>query len=166
MDSAGEVIINQFVMLCILNGLVPVRSNYIMKPQTIYSCSKCDAQYTKWTGRCLECGGWGTIKENSEAAVKISRVKNKKPPVPAGKTLNLNTVIGKETTRLKTEVEEFDRVLGGGFAPGSLTLLGGEPGIGKSTLVLQIASQIKNKSLYVSGEESAEQIKLRFDRLE
>ncbi|KKR48434.1 MAG: repair protein radA protein [Candidatus Magasanikbacteria bacterium GW2011_GWC2_40_17] len=153
-------------MLCILNGLVPVRSNYIMKPQTIYSCSKCDAQYTKWTGRCLECGGWGTIKENSEAAVKISRVKNKKPPVPAGKTLNLNTVIGKETTRLKTEVEEFDRVLGGGFAPGSLTLLGGEPGIGKSTLVLQIASQIKNKSLYVSGEESAEQIKLRFDRLE
>ncbi|OGH86057.1 MAG: DNA repair protein RadA [Candidatus Magasanikbacteria bacterium RIFOXYB2_FULL_38_10] len=137
-----------------------------MKPQTIYSCSKCDAQYTKWTGRCLECGGWGTIKENSEAAVKISRVKNKKPPVPAGKTLNLNTVIGKETTRLKTEVEEFDRVLGGGFAPGSLTLLGGEPGIGKSTLVLQIASQIKNKSLYVSGEESAEQIKLRFDRLE
>lgn len=137
-----------------------------MKNNTLYTCTKCDAQYSKWTGRCLECGGWGTIKENSQTLVKISSAKNKKPAVPAGKTLNLGKIIGKETSRLKTDIEEFDRVLGGGFAPGSLTLLGGEPGIGKSTLVLQIASKIEHESaLYVSGEESAEQVKLRFDRL-
>ncbi|MCX6778819.1 MAG: DNA repair protein RadA [Candidatus Magasanikbacteria bacterium] len=137
-----------------------------MATKTLFNCSKCDAQYTKWTGRCLECGGWGTIKESSETAVKVSSLKNRKTNVPAGKTLNLSNIVGKETTRLKTQIEEFDRVLGGGFAPGSLILLGGEPGIGKSTLVLQIASQITAKSLYVSGEESAEQIKIRFDRLE
>ena len=138
----------------------------VMANKTLFNCSKCDAQYTKWTGRCLECGSWGTIKESSETAIKVSNLKNKKSTVPAGKTLNLGSIIGKETTRLKTQIEEFDRVLGGGFAPGSLILLGGEPGIGKSTLVLQIASQITTKSLYVSGEEAAEQIKIRFDRLE
>ncbi len=135
------------------------------KSTTIFACSKCDAQYTKWTGRCLECGAWGTIKESSETAFKITSLKNKKSSIPAGKTLNLSSVIGQETKRMITTIEEFDRVLGGGFVPGSLTLLGGEPGIGKSTLVLQIASIISQKSLYVSGEESAEQVKIRFDRL-
>lgn len=135
------------------------------KQTTIFSCSKCDTQFTKWIGRCLECGAWGTIQESTTQTIKLNDLKNKKSTVPAAKTLNLSSIIGQETKRLPTQIEEFDRVLGGGLAPGSLTLLGGEPGIGKSTLVLQIASLISKKSLYVSGEESAEQVKLRFDRL-
>ncbi len=137
---------------------------------TIFACSKCDAQYTKWTGRCLECGGWGTIKE-AETATNIKQTKNSGIKVAAGKTLSFDKIIGQDVNRLKTNIDEFDRVLGGGMAPGSLILLGGEPGIGKSTLVLQIANKIslqKNSKtvLYVSGEESAEQVKMRFDRLE
>ncbi|HBV58056.1 MAG TPA: DNA repair protein RadA [Candidatus Magasanikbacteria bacterium] len=132
---------------------------------TIFSCSKCDAQYSKWTGRCLECGSWSTIKETGVVAAQIKNLKDKKNNAPAGKTINFGNIIGQEVTRLKTGMDEFDRVLGGGLAPGGLTLLGGEPGIGKSTLVLQIASALPTKVLYVSGEESAEQVKLRFDRL-
>lgn len=174
-----------------------------MKNNIIYSCSKCDAQYSKWTGRCLECGGWGTIKETSAVAARIQNLKDKKVRAPAGKTVNFSNIVGQEVPRLKTGLEEFDRVLGGGLAPGGLTLLGGEPGIGKSTLVLQIANALSSgvieeatssyviarreatkqsrtstgsprpfgarddnkKILYISGEESAEQVKLRFDRL-
>ncbi|MBI5022740.1 MAG: DNA repair protein RadA [Candidatus Magasanikbacteria bacterium] len=132
---------------------------------TIFSCSKCDAQYSKWTGRCLECGSWSTIKETAAMAAQIKNLKDKKNSAPAGKTINFGNIIGQEVSRLKTGMDEFDRVLGGGLAPGGLTLLGGEPGIGKSTLVLQIASVLPTKVLYVSGEESAEQVKLRFDRL-
>jgi DNA repair protein RadA/Sms len=98
-------------------------------------------------------------------AAQIKNLKDKKNSAPAGKTINFGNIIGQEVTRLKTGMDEFDRVLGGGLAPGGLILLGGEPGIGKSTLVLQIASALPTKVLYVSGEESAEQVKLRFDRL-
>jgi len=113
----------------------------------------------------LECGSWSTIKETGVVAAQIKNLKDKKNNAPAGKTINFGNIIGQEVTRLKTGMDEFDRVLGGGLAPGGLTLLGGEPGIGKSTLVLQIASALPTKVLYVSGEESAEQVKLRFDRL-
>ncbi len=144
--------------------------------QVKYVCSKCDAQFPKWSGRCLECGGWGTVGEISNSQFSISKAKTKKSGVVAGKTMSFDKIIGAEVARVKTSLDEFDRVLGGGVAPGSLILLGGEPGIGKSTLVLQIASLITRKTtnintkdheavLYVSGEESAEQIKLRFDRL-
>lgn len=143
------------------------------KSSTIFSCSKCGAQYTKWVGRCLECGGWGAIKEESVAVQAFQALKNKKTNLaPAGKTINFNKIFSQETARMKTNISEFDLVLGGGFAPGSLTLLGGEPGIGKSTLLLQVIAKIgesetnKNKKLlYVSGEESGEQTKMRFDRL-
>ncbi|KKR99492.1 MAG: repair protein radA protein [Candidatus Magasanikbacteria bacterium GW2011_GWC2_41_17] len=113
----------------------------------------------------MECGSWSTIKETGVVAAQIKNLKDKKNNAPAGKTINFGNIIGQEVTRLKTGMDEFDRVLGGGLAPGGLTLLGGEPGIGKSTLVLQIASALPTKVLYVSGEESAEQVKLRFDRL-
>ena len=139
-----------------------------MKQGNLFICSKCDAQFSKWTGRCLECGGWGTIGEVQISNFKVQSLKKKDSGVAAGKTTSFDKIIGAEVARVKTDLGEFDRVLGGGIAPGSLILLGGEPGIGKSTLVLQIATQITKGRLpvlYVSGEESAEQIKLRFDRL-
>lgn len=132
-------------------------------PQTIYECSKCGAQSFKWAGRCLECGAWGSLTENLKSQIPNLKDKEK---IPVGKILNFNDVNGKDFLRIKTGIGEFDRVLGGGIVPGSLVLLGGEPGIGKSTLVAQIATDVSAKNtLYVSGEESAEQIKMRLDRL-
>ncbi len=131
-------------------------------PKIIYACSKCDAQFPRWLGQCPECGSWGTVEKqlSDERANKIDL------NLPAAKILSFNEVKGLEIARLKTGLEEFDQVLGGGIVQGSLILLGGEPGIGKSTLVLQITEKSPKPILYVSGEESAEQIKMRFDRLE
>ena len=126
----------------------------------------------------MECGAWGSLEE----ARKSESQKVREPEIPAGKILSFNEVAGKDFARIKTGIDEFDRVLGGGIVPGSLVLLGGEPGIGKSTLVAQIAShnlsperaqRVEGPStssghkyvLYISGEESAEQIKMRLDRL-
>jgi DNA repair protein RadA/Sms len=134
-------------------------------PQTIFECTKCGAQTTKWAGRCLECGAWGTLGEVIKSESQKVKTAEK---IPTGKVLNFNEVTGKDFARIKTGLGEFDQVLGGGIVPGSLVLLGGEPGIGKSTLVAQLAAEISssNKStLYVSGEESAEQVKMRLDRL-
>lgn len=137
------------------------------KNKIIFVCSKCDAQFPKWLGQCPECGSWGTIREE----VKSQEPKLKNFNIPVGKVINFDKIKGEKFSRIKTDIEELDRVLGGGIVPGSLILLGGEPGIGKSTLVLQIASQLlklntKAFILYVSGEESAEQIKMRLDRLD
>lgn len=133
--------------------------------RTIYECQKCGAQTTKWAGRCLDCGAWGTLVEvmKSESQKVMAAEK-----IPTGKVVNFNEVTGKDFARIKTGLGEFDQVLGGGIVPGSLVLLGGEPGIGKSTLVAQLAASISDESkttLYVSGEESAEQVKMRLDRL-
>jgi len=131
------------------------------KTKTIFVCSKCDAQFPKWFGQCSECGSWGTIQE---AVAKQSKTKDLN--VSAGEIIDFEKIQGQEVPRLKTGLDELDRVLGGGIVPGSLILLGGEPGIGKSTLVLQIAARLANQPiLYISGEESAEQIKMRLDRL-
>ena len=137
----------------------------------LFICSNCDAQFTKWTGRCLECGKWGTIAEGQRSNVSAkggsaSGGKNQKvtSSYPPTKTIGLHDIQGKNTTRIKTGINELDRVLGGGLVPGSLIVLGGEPGIGKSTLALQLAAAIPN-TLYLSAEESIEQIKLRADRL-
>lgn len=131
------------------------------KITVIYACQNCDAQYQKWLGRCLECGQWGTISEQikKEAAASASAAAK-----PSAELVNINDVTSKQVERRNTGIHELDRVLGGGIVPGSLILLGGEPGIGKSTLSLQLAHIIDN-SLYISGEESIGQIKLRFDRL-
>ncbi len=131
----------------------------------IFVCSHCDSQHAKWSGRCPECGQWGTL-EKSEESVSANEIKNKKlPTVKPGKTISFNQIKISDYSRTKTGIEEFDRVAGGGLVPGSLLLLGGEPGIGKSTLVLQICQKINGSILYVSGEESAEQIKSRIERL-
>ncbi len=131
------------------------------KTNTIYSCTNCDAQSSKWAGRCLECGKWGSISEE-RGKRKEERASQKHSP---SKTTKLSDITGAAVQKISTNISELDRVLGGGIVPGSLILLGGEPGIGKSTLSLQFAGSIKG-SLYVSGEESIEQIKLRADRLQ
>ena len=135
------------------------------KNSTIFVCNECGYESAKWLGKCPACNAWNTffeqkIVENKGTKNNVSERKNIKPQA-------LNTYVAKENIRASTGFEELDRVLGGGIVKGSLVLLGGEPGIGKSTLILQICNKIKGngKVLYVSGEESAEQIKLRADRL-
>lgn len=133
--------------------------------KSVFTCSNCDAQSPKWSGRCLECGSWGTL---SEAIVDSHQKKNDEAnQVGAAKILDLRDIKSGLLTRLTTGLEEVDRVLGGGIVPGSLILLSGEPGIGKSTLVAQIAGSSKSKLsvIYASGEESAAQVKGRLERL-
>lgn len=134
--------------------------------KTIFSCSKCDAQYAKWQGRCSQCGNWGTVGESSER--QETRNKGQEIKFKTETLIDLNKISSDKFERLKTNLNEIDQVLGGGIVKGSLILIGGEPGIGKSTLVLQILKQLETNNsplLYVSGEESAEQIKLRTERL-
>ncbi len=133
------------------------------KGKTIYVCTSCGAESSKWIGRCNSCGEWNTYVEEIIPA-------GKKDPVSFGrdqaKPRLLSDIEALETDRISTGMEETDRILGGGLVPGSLVLLGGEPGVGKSTLALQLAMKLENKKiLYVSGEESGEQIKLRAGRL-
>lgn len=134
-----------------------------MKTTTIFSCSNCGAQFQKWIGRCLECGQWGTVEKQTN---ENQKTKNKNSiEYSEVKTFELQKIKSTNLSRLQTKVTELDRVLGGGIVPGSIILLGGEPGIGKSTLALQIATLL-SPTIYFSGEESIEQIKLRADRLD
>ncbi len=129
------------------------------KLQTLYYCSNCDAQYPKWQGRCNECGQWGTILQTDTKDNQITKLAN---------IINLAEVPAESGfIRLQTNIKEIDRVFGDGIVSGSLTLLAGEPGIGKSTLVAQIGDQINKqfKVVYASGEESLPQVKLRLERL-
>lgn len=139
-----------------------------MKTQTIFFCTNCDAQFPKWSGRCTECQQWGTVKEQAAESAAPSATQKKKQAVDAaiaGTTQSFADMQAQQNARMLTGISECDRVLGGGIVPGSLLLLGGDPGIGKSTLVAQLAASLKKQVLYVSGEESAQQIKMRLDRL-
>ena len=135
------------------------------KAKTVFVCSECGNESPKWLGKCPACNNWNTFYEQKVEKYtdtnKIEKKVNNKPRP-------LNIYVGQEANRTSTGYSELDRVLGGGLVKGSLILLGGEPGIGKSTLILQLCEkiQVDGKVLYVSGEESAEQIKLRADRLE
>ena len=135
------------------------------KAKTVFVCSECGNESPKWLGKCPACNSWNTFYEQKVEKYtennKIEKKINNKPKP-------LNTFVGQEANRTSTGYSELDRVLGGGIVKGSLILLGGEPGIGKSTLILQLCEKVQGegKVLYVSGEESAEQIKLRADRLE
>ena len=134
------------------------------KAKTYYFCQECGYQSSSWLGRCPECGRFGTFAEEVVAAssTQKSKIKSQQSSVPK----RIQEVTYSETRRIETHCGEFDRVLGGGIVPGSLLLLGGEPGIGKSTLLLQTALAIHDRRLlYVSGEESEQQIKMRADRL-
>lgn len=135
------------------------------KISTIYVCSSCDAQFSKWSGRCLECGSWGSLK--SEMTDEKTKAEKNLKINPAA-LIDLTSITEQNKGRIKTDISEVDRVLGGGIVPGSLMLLSGEPGIGKSTIVAQIANAIglaDNPAFYASGEESAGQVKERFERL-
>ncbi|EKB61689.1 DNA repair protein RadA [Bergeyella zoohelcum] len=131
------------------------------KLKTAYFCQNCGTQYAQWHGQCKNCGQWNTLAEE---------ITEKKSILPTSKKnknhiINIIEVETQDEPRIKTPSEELNRVLGGGIVLGSVTLIGGEPGIGKSTLLLQLALKMKKKILYVSGEESASQIKMRADRL-
>ena len=128
------------------------------KNERVFYCNECGAKYPKWLGRCEDCGQWNTIIEDVPTEHSMSHGKSKI------EFTNL-AVSGEKVDRKLTDIVEFDRVLGGGTVDGSVILIGGDPGIGKSTLMLEIALNIPQKTLYVSGEESASQIKLRADRL-
>ena len=134
------------------------------KNKIVFVCSSCGYESPKWLGKCPACNEWNTFYE--EKVISSSKGSNGKSKEIA-KPIELNKIEGKTDLKISTGFDELDRVLGGGLVNGSLILLGGEPGIGKSTLILQICDKIKTdgKILYISGEESGEQIKLRADRL-
>jgi DNA repair protein RadA/Sms len=136
------------------------------KTKTSFFCQNCGTSFSKWQGQCTSCKEWNTIAEEViQKAEKLSWKVEEKSTKRLTKPQKINEISLQSEARLNTQNNEFNRVLGGGLVPGSLTLLGGEPGIGKSTLMLQIALQLPYKTLYVSGEESAQQIKMRADRI-
>jgi DNA repair protein RadA/Sms len=139
------------------------------KTKTIFFCSSCGASSPKWVGKCPHCGEWNTYqeeiiqKETVQEEKRRSWVGNGKSE--SAKAVPLKAIQTGTTLRMPTPDGELNRVLGGGIVPGSLVLIGGQPGIGKSTLLLQVAMQLPARILYVSGEESEEQIKMRADRV-
>jgi DNA repair protein RadA/Sms len=140
------------------------------KPHAIYACTECGAQQPRWLGRCPGCGAWQSLVEQSACAEPPRRgdLLQRDPRSGSAKPISLAEVDSSAAPRLATGIAELDRVLGGGLVPGSVLLLGGEPGIGKSTLCLQLATRLQRESgrvLYVTGEESLEQLRLRAERL-
>lgn len=133
------------------------------KTNTVFFCNECGYESAKWLGKCPACNAWNTFVEEKVVKQGNNKTVVKKTVIP----VSLKSIEKIKISRISSGFDELDRVLGGGFVNGSLTLLGGEPGIGKSTLILQICEKFKTdgKVLYVSGEESAEQIKIRADRL-
>ena len=140
-----------------------------MKTKTAFFCSSCGCEEPKWFGRCPSCGEWGTCVEEVVSAKPDkggSHAGALQLPGQKEKPRRLSEIEGVEEPRIDLHDEELNRVLGGGLVPGSMVLLGGDPGIGKSTLVLQTVMHINDKRvLYVSGEESAYQLKMRAERL-
>ena len=135
------------------------------KVKTSFFCKKCGTQHAKWQGQCNSCKEWNTLSEEviEKSTKKVWKSFQKINEVI--KPLKIDQIDFKQESRINTGDQELDRVLGGGIIPGALMLLGGEPGIGKSTLLLQIAMRINSKVLYVSGEESQRQIKIRSNRI-
>ncbi len=140
------------------------------KNKSMFECQACGYESPKWLGRCPNCGGWNQMEEqlapapSSNQSIQVTTQRN----TQAGKAYRLDEIPSQTEKRISTQSDEFDRVLGGGVVPGSLVLLGGDPGIGKSTLLLQVSIDLANHKqtvLYVSGEESLTQIKLRAERL-
>jgi DNA repair protein RadA/Sms len=132
----------------------------MVKSSVIFICSNCQAKTPRWQGKCPNCGQWNTLEESKVVSSKSGAV------FKAGQPMNLSEVDILKMPKMKTGIGEFDEVVGGGIVPGSLILLGGDPGIGKSTLALQISIMCQGNVLYVSGEESVNQIKLRANRVD
>src|SRR5258706_9356151 len=137
------------------------------KGKSVFRCTECGADQPKWGGRCDSCGAWNSLVEEAVGRLSGSPVSagfpTAKPPI------RLTDLKTETIDRWRTGLAEFDFVLGGGIVPGSVVLVGGEPGIGKSTLLMQCAARLESQgvsTLYVSGEESPDQLRLRADRLE
>ena len=133
----------------------------MVKSKKIFQCINCDNESSKWTGKCVNCGEWNTVSERTVAKSSKNYISNSiKTPQLIGE------ISGSKAERIHINDQEFNRVIGNGLVKGSVILLGGEPGIGKSTLTLKIALTLNEKVLYISGEESNEQIKLRATRID
>jgi len=151
-----------------------------MATKTLFFCTDCGNESIRWAGQCSACGAWNTLVEEPVRKTTKGRTPRRDTrrspsrgartgPIERPTAKPLHEVIGGEETRWKTGLDELDFVLGGGIVPGSLILIGGEPGIGKSTILLQVAARLEgmdHSTLYISGEESAAQVRLRADRLE
>lgn len=136
------------------------------KLKLVHRCSDCGASFPKWSGRCLSCGAWNSLVEDVEGPDEShATLAAGLALVPPGEATPIGDVNPNESDPVPTGIGELDRVLGGGLVPGSVTLLGGEPGIGKSTLLLQLLAGATGPTLYVTAEESAQQVRLRADRL-
>lgn len=141
------------------------------KRKVEYVCSECGGTTIKWAGKCPHCGQWNTLKEfvvETGVAARFGDARSRTSIIKASKVLNLDDVQAEEVPRIVTGFSEFDRVMGGGLVPGAVSLIGGDPGIGKSTLLLQVMHRLVHegvRALYVSGEESPGQIALRAKRL-
>ena len=135
-----------------------------MKTESRFFCQNCGNDFPRWSGQCQSCGAWNSLVE--EKTVKAKQTVYKPKHAELNTTpLSIKDIDYNQEERKSSGVEEFDRVLGGGIVPGAVILVGGDPGIGKSTLMLQIANKSDKKILYASGEESAKQIKIRAQRL-
>lgn len=138
------------------------------KLKSTFACTSCGYETSRWVGKCPGCGAWNTMEENLIQPSEVPGKSIKHKPTPGNAPLLLKDIPEDAAPRISTGIEELDRVLGGGIVEGSLMLLGGDPGIGKSTILLQVCRNLcleGKKVLYVSGEESARQIKLRANRL-
>ncbi|ROL56968.1 DNA repair protein RadA [Bacteroidetes/Chlorobi group bacterium Naka2016] len=134
----------------------------IVRDKTLFQCANCGATFPRWFGRCPNCGSWNSIEE---IPLLIKNKGRKNVHSETSTIISLSEISSSLNFRIPTKIAEIDRLLGGGFVPGSVTLLAGEPGIGKSTMVLEILNALDSECVYVSGEESYEQIKLRANRL-
>ncbi|HEX4327992.1 MAG TPA: DNA repair protein RadA, partial [Burkholderiales bacterium] len=137
------------------------------KAKTAYVCSECGGESPKWQGQCPHCSAWNTLLETRVEAARPAAVNRFSATAGTAEVKTLSTIEARDLPRISTTIDEFDRVLGGGLVPGGVILIGGDPGIGKSTLLLQSLAALSTvrKALYVSGEESGEQIALRARRL-
>ena len=140
------------------------------KEKTLFACTACGFETAKWTGKCPGCGAWNTMEEATRFVAPAGAAKQaaKQRPGTGAAAMLLKDIPEDVTVRTSTGVSELDRVLGGGIVEGALMLIGGDPGVGKSTLLLQVCAHLARSGkrvLYVSGEESAKQIKLRANRL-
>ncbi len=151
-----------------IDSLSPTDTNGVVKEKTQYICQQCGHRHSKWSGRCADCGEWNSVVEERAPAGSSAKRSAPNTVVTSDKPIPVTEVVTLDVPRYRTEVSELDNVLGGGLVPGSVVLLGGEPGVGKSTLLLQAADQYARsgkKVLYASGEESTSQIALRSARL-
>ena len=141
------------------------------KPKTTYYCQNCGTQQSKWMGQCSSCGEWNTIVEEVQETAASKAVSWKSSPqrgsasIAPSKVKSIRDIETQKSVRTTTNDNELDRVMGGGMVDGSVTLIGGEPGIGKSTLMLQVVLGLNQKCLYISGEESEQQVQLRAKRI-